>query len=117
MTTFTEIPLKPTIPQQFGILLSGTRYVLTFAWRDVGGPGWVMDIADTNNSPLASGIPLVGGVDLLGQLRYLGIPGSLMIATDGQDASPQSGAASGVSLDPPTRDNLGVGCHLYYVTP
>lgn len=102
MNTF-EIPLSAT-PQRFRIALSGVDYQLTVQYREAGGAGWVLDIADANDVPLVGGIPLVTGIDLLGQYGYLGFGGSLWVqgANDPDDV--------------PTFDDLGTGSHVFWVT-
>lgn len=98
-----EIPLTPD-PQRFTVTLSGVDYRLTVQYRDAGGAGWVLDIADTNGNPLVTGIPLVTGVNLLAQYRYLGFEGGIWV--QGAD-------------DPdnvPTFEDLGIGSHVFWVT-
>ena len=103
MATGFEIPLTPS-PQQFWITLANAQYSLTVRWCWPASC-WTLDVADTAGAALATGLPLVGGDDLLTQLAYLGIGGSMIVATDGNfDADP-------------TFDNLGVASHLYFVTP
>ncbi len=99
MATFYEIPLKPA-PQTFTITLGGADYRLTLLYRN----GWVLDIADANNTPMVGGIPLVTGVDLLAQHRHLGFAGRLYV----------QGAAS--PDDVPTFEDLGLTSKLYWVT-
>lgn len=103
MPNFFEIPLSP-VPQRFTITLGAVDYRLTVQYRKAGGAGWVLDIADANNVPLVSGIPLVTGTDLLAQYRYLGFAGRLWV----------QGAAN--PDDVPTYEDLGIGSHLYWVT-
>lgn len=98
MTQVAEIPLTPE-PQTFSIMLGSTVYELTFTYRN----GWLLDIADASSNPILSGIPLVCGLDLLAQYQYLGIGGALVVLSDGD------------GLTPPTFDNLGQSCHLYFV--
>lgn len=99
-----EIALNPK-PERFRVTLpDGVALTLTMTWRNRGGAGWVMDVADGNGVALVNGIALVGGVDLLGQHKHLGIPGGLAIVSDG--------------LDPyavPRLDNLGIDTRLYYI--
>lgn len=103
MPNFFEIPLSPE-PQRFTITLSGVDYRLTVQYRKAGGAGWVLDIADANNAPLVSGIPLVTGIDLLGQYRHLGFAGRLWVqGADDPD-------------DVPTYGDLGIGSHVFWVT-
>lgn len=103
MPNFYEIPLTPD-PQTFTITLSGVDYRLTVQYRKAGGAGWILDIADSNDNPLVSGIPLVTGTDLLGQYAYLGFGGRLWV----------QGAAT--PDDVPTFDDLGLGSKVYWVT-
>ena len=109
-TLFAEIPLSSN-PVQFGIVLSGVRYELTFVYRNAdltvcGGCGWTVDIADTFGNPILCGVPLVIGADLLSQYRYLGLGGSLIVVSDGD-----------VTGEPvPSFFNLGTGCHVYWIT-
>lgn len=100
---YFEIPLSPE-PQRFTITLSGVDYRLTVQYRKAGGAGWVLDIADANNAPLVSGIPLVTGIDLLGQYRHLGFTGRLWVqGADDPD-------------EVPTYEDLGIGSHVFWVT-
>lgn len=99
-----EIPLTPEA-QQFLVTLAGVQYRFTLQWRGapVGG-GWFLDIADSQNNRILSGIPLVTGCNLLEQYAYVGIGGELWVQSD-LDA----GAV-------PTYANLGTTSHLYFVT-
>jgi len=103
MPTFYEIPLSPD-PQRFTVTLSGVDYRMTVQYRDAGGAGWVLDIADANNQALVSGLPLVTGVDLLGQYRHLDFGGRLWVQGS---ANPD---------DVPTFEDLGIGSHVFWVT-
>lgn len=100
---YFEIPLAPE-PQRFTVTLSGIDYCLTVQYRLAGGAGWVVDIADSNDVPLVSGIPLVTGGDLLASYRHLGFTGALWV----QGASYPD--------DVPTYEDLGIGSHMYWVT-
>lgn len=101
VTTSYEIPLQAT-PQTLSITLAGVQYNLTVKWNDQNA-SWVVDMADINNDPIVSGIPLVTGEDLLGQLGYLELGGSLYAQTDNDTNAV------------PTFDNLGTQGHLYFV--
>lgn len=103
MSSVYEIPLTPAA-QTFAITLAANSYVLTFKWNTVN-VSWVMDIADVNNNPIISGIPLITGANLLEQYDYLEIGGALYCQTDN---SP---------LAVPTYENLGVNGHLYFEAP
>jgi hypothetical protein len=103
MTTFL-IPLT-NLPQTFDISLGGVSYTMTSRWNDAEDAGWVLTIADTDTSiVIADNIPLITGEDCLAGLEYLGIPGQLIVYTDGDE------------LAVPTLDNLGVESNLYYQT-
>lgn len=103
MSTF----LVPVInsPQTFNINLGGIDYTLTCRWNDAQDAGWILDISDSNsNVVLAGNIPLICGADILDGLEYLGIPGQLIVSTDGDPNAV------------PTYENLGVESNLYFVT-
>jgi hypothetical protein len=101
MAAAFEIPLSPS-PQKLHIALSGTDYTIWLAWNTVSNL-WVLDIGDTNETMLLSGIPLVTGADLLAQHKYIGIAGGLAVATDGNPD------------EPPSFQTLGIHSHLYYI--
>lgn len=101
MTFFIYLLPLVNIPQIFTIDLGGTTYTLTFKWNDIA-QSWFMDIADATSTPLACGIPLICGADLLQQLAYIGIPGSLFVYTNG------------MAYAVPTIDNLGDNCNVYF---
>ncbi|MBN3832966.1 hypothetical protein [Burkholderia sp. Ac-20344] len=103
MATYLKIPLTAD-PQTFRITLSGIDYQMKVQYRDAGGTGWILDVADASGNPLVSGIPLVTGTDLLGQYSYLGFGGRLWVQGS---ADPD---------DVPTFDDLGIGSHLFWVT-
>lgn len=97
------VPLQVGTPQTFSIALGGTTYKLTVLYRNDPQQGWVLDIADSADTPIIQGIPLVTGADLLAQYQHL-IPGHLSVVT---------------TQDPdavPTFDNLGKDALLYWVT-
>jgi hypothetical protein len=103
MSSVFEIPLTG-VSQRFGITLANVRYILTVRWNSKVS-SWFLDIADSGNIPVLSGIPLVTGVDLLEQFEYLGLGGQLFVQTDGD--------AQAI----PTYENLGTSSHLYFVVP
>lgn len=96
-----EIPLTPEA-QSFHITLGGIDYSLRLLWNAPDSV-WLLDLNDTNGTPILQGIPLVTGVDLLAQFAYLGLGGQLVAQTDN--------APDAV----PTVDNLGVTGRLYFV--
>ena len=103
MPNFFRIPLKGE-PQTFKITLSGTDYWLTVSYANTTEGGWILNIADANQSPMITGIPLVTGVDLLAQYESFGFGGRLWVQTlSDPDAVP-------------TFNNLGTDAQLYWVT-
>lgn len=97
-----EIPMNGKA-QEFSITLAGVQYNLTLVWNSVSS-AWIMDIADSNDDPLLSGVPIVTGADILAQFEYIGISGELYVQTDS---------------DPnvmPTYENFGTDSHLYFAT-
>lgn len=104
MLSFFLIPLT-NVPQQFQIVLAGITYLMTAKWNAADDSGWVLDIADENDVPLATNIALITGADCLEGLEYLGFQGSLYVNTSG--ATPTA---------IPTLDNLGIDSNLYFAT-
>ena len=98
------VPLA-NVPQSFEIVLAGITYNMTCKWNDADEAGWVFDIADQNETPLACNIPLITGADCLEGLEYLGIQGQMFVVTSGSNADAV-----------PTLTNLGVDSFLYFVT-
>lgn len=104
MSQFFLIPLT-NIPQVFEVALGATIYNMTVKWNDSPDAGWVFDLADAlTGDSIAANIPLITGGDVLAGLEYLGIPGKMLVYTDGDDTAV------------PTLDNLGVESNLYFVT-
>jgi hypothetical protein len=98
------IPLT-NVPQSFTIELSGKEYLITCRWNDAIEGGWFLDINDSITAlPILHNLPLVSGNNLLEQYEYLGIGGSLVVLTNGDQTAV------------PTLDNLGVESFLYFVT-
>lgn len=103
MTTFI-IPLI-NVPQSFDIALAGVNYIMTCRWNSADDAGWVIDLSDADtNTPIVVNVPLITGADCLEGLEYLGINGSLIVFTDGNE------------LAVPTLENLGVESNLYFLT-
>ena len=105
MSTAYEIPTSPQATTQT-ITLNGISYNLTLTWCAPANC-WMLAIADQNNNPIATGLPLVTGADMLAQLEYLGIGGggALLAQSD---------------FDPdlvPSYTTLGSTGHLYFVSP
>lgn len=96
-----EIPLVPAA-QRFSVLLNEVTYIARVHWCDPS-QCWVMDLADSNDVPILSGVPLITGADLLAQFAYLGIAGQMVVQTD-------------TNVDAvPTYTNLGGTGHLYFL--
>ena len=102
MSTPFEIPTAPQA-RVITIALPSTVYTLTFRYAFTDNGGWFMDIADATGVPIVSGVPLITGADLLAQYKYLGIPGQIIVTTDG--------APDAV----PTFANLGTTSHVYFL--
>ena len=96
-----EIPLSPD-NQTFSTTLAGLTLTMRLAWRD--GAGWVLDLLDSNNAGIVTGIPLVTGTDLLEQYSHLALGFKLVVVCD--DASQEY----------PTKTDLGINSHLYVLT-
>lgn len=95
------IPLQPT-NQTFQITLAGTQYTFTVRWNDAN-QAWTLDIADANQNPIISGIPIVTGGDLLAPYGYLNFGGKLIAqTTNDTDAVP-------------TLANLGTTGNLFFI--
>lgn len=102
--TLHEIPIEPAQAQSFSIPLAGTTYRMSLRYRQTGGVGWTMTIADATGRTLVANRSVTTGRDLLEQLRYLGIQGGLLVQTDGDtDAVP-------------TFENFGTQSHLFFIT-
>lgn len=71
MATDYIIPIAPQTAQNFLIQINGTTYGFNFYFDTAPFAGWVLDISDSNWTPLVQGIPLVTGSDLLAQYGYL----------------------------------------------
>jgi hypothetical protein len=102
LSTFYEIPLKPEA-QEFDISLAGVTYHLMLNWCAPNN-AWTLDIEDSLQNPIVSGIPLITGADLLAQLEYLGLGGAMIVQSD---------------FDPnevPDYGSLGSTGHLFFVT-
>ena len=96
------IPLT-NVPQRFTIELAGVAYIIVCKWNGEM-PAWTLDILDeVTSQPLIVNLPLVAGVNLLAQFEHIGIPGRLLVYTDGDEFAP------------PTLDNLGQEANLYYL--
>lgn len=104
MATIVEIPLIAA-PQTFNVPLGGNTYEFRIYWLEKMAQCWQLDISDSSGNLLIAGVPMLTGANLLAQHAYLSFPGQLWI---------------GVDYDPtgePTRANLGINSHLYFVTP
>lgn len=98
------IPLV-NIPQIFNISLAGVNYNMTVKWNEFDEGTWLFDLENSDtNTPLLFGAPFVTGTNLLANLEYLGIGGSLIVYTNGDPSLV------------PTFDNLGSDANLYFLT-
>lgn len=98
------IPLVNT-PQSFNIELTNVLYTFVVKWNDADDAGWILDILDQpTQDPIASNIPFITGADMLDGLEYLGINGSFIAYTNGDQWAV------------PTLDDLGTNANLYFYT-
>lgn len=98
-----QIPFS-NIPQRFSIELGGVLYNLVNRWNPMEEGGWLIDIFDADEQPLVMNLPLVTGADLFGQHKHLGLPGELIVYTDGEESAL------------PTLENLGTESNAWLVT-
>lgn len=92
-------------PERFRVTLPDQLVLtLTVTWRNRGGAGWVLDIADGEGVALVRGVAMVTGADLLTQYKHVGIPGGLVVISDGADPYAE-----------PTFTGIGTDSKLYYV--
>lgn len=90
--------------QNFAISLGGAQYNFRIYWSQAQNC-WVLDIQDTNQNNLLTGIPLVTGCDLLEQYAYVGIGGALVVQS---------------TTDPnlvPDQNSLGLTGNLFFLIP
>lgn len=102
MTTIAEIGLE-SVSKTFQVTLANVTYAMAVTWRDPYG--WFLDLAQLDGTKLLSGLPMVSGIDLLQPYPQFEFGGALFLMTDGN-----------LTADP-TKDNLGIDCHLYFATP
>ncbi|MCJ2036393.1 phage baseplate plug protein [Methylobacterium sp. J-068] len=84
------IPLSGSA-EQFSVALNGTTYILRLMFNGAIEGGWVLDIADANETPILCGLPLHIGQNILEQHDHLAIggPGSqLILKSDGSGEDP-----------------------------
>lgn len=102
------IPLN-NVPTTFPIVLGSITYNFTSKYNNAPLAGWVLDIADSSNNPIATNIPMITGANMLGQLGYLGIGGEITGLYIYNGTSPTAvPTLNGTSSD------LGVDCNLYF---
>lgn len=100
--TVFRIPLTNR-PQRFEIELAGRSFIMIVRWNPAM-PNWIICLQDAETQEtLLNCLPLVTGTDLLAQFRHLGIEGSFVVVTDGDEFAT------------PTLENLGGESNLYYV--
>lgn len=97
-----RIPLKP-LPQRFEIELGGRAFIMIVRWNPAM-PNWIMCLLDGETEQfLLNCLPFTTGLDLMSQFRHIGIEGSFVVVTDGDQFAT------------PTLENLGSESNLYYV--
>lgn len=112
MSAYYEIPLNGQA-QTFNITILGTEYLFTTRYLDIPDVGgWFLDIADSAQNIIVSGLALVAGANILSPYAYLDLLGAqtygtiLFLYSDGADP-----------FASPTYSNLGTTCHLLYYIP
>ena len=87
----------------FKITLDGADFNFTFTWN-TRSERWHFDLADSSNSPIVSGAPVLCGWLILGRFRDTRLPTGdfIFVNVDG-------------TLTDPGRYDLGTTCNLYYV--
>ncbi len=97
-----RIPLM-NIPQKFAIDLNGRSFVMECKYNPEE-VSWNISLFDGDTAEtIFTNMPLVTGVDLLKQYAHLGIDGSFIVYTDGNQ------------FTVPTETNLGAESNLYYL--
>jgi hypothetical protein len=89
--------------QTLTITLGGVNYSMRVYWCNPSQT-WNFDLYDQSGTLILGGVPMVTGCNLLRQFAYLGIGGSLVVLSNGQDP-----------LAAPTLTNLGTDAQLMYV--
>jgi len=74
-----ELPVQP-FPVTFQVSVKDVDYGFRTQYRETDEGGWLLDLFDANNLPLAMGIPLVVGLDLLYQYNHLAIGFALLVS-------------------------------------
>jgi hypothetical protein len=109
MASIFQIPLSAK-PLKETISLNGVNYGLALRWNNISN-NWILDIYTSGGDKLITGIPLITGTDLLGQFQYLDIAKQAVIL-----AVTDPFGSSHID-DVPSKTNLGIDSHLYYITP
>lgn len=99
MSFLVEIPLSPQ-PQRFSIVLAGVERQFRLTWC-APAAAWVLDLYDSDGTPMALGLMLTTGADLLEQFGYLELGFELAAFTDHNLEAV------------PTFANLGLEGHLW----
>ena len=77
-----DFPLLPASAQEMQITLGSREYTVRFYFIDTSEGGWMMDLYDLEQLPLARGLPLVAGENVLQQHAYLGVEGEIRVQVD-----------------------------------
>lgn len=80
LSTNSNAYLIPLIAanQEFNISLAGVSYHLKVKWNKFSN-AWVLDIQDSQQNNILTGVPMVTGCDLLEQYGYLEIGGAMVV--------------------------------------
>lgn len=88
--------------ESFVCSLSGISLRFENFWNDAAQL-WFIDVYNaTTNEAITLGLPLVTGCDLLAQFKYKGLAGHIFCHNEG------------ATDEPPTFENLGETCFVYF---
>lgn len=87
------------------ITLDGTRFRLD-AYTNKADSSWYMDLFDSNDDPLVTGIAIATGLDLLFPYRYLAVPPGILFVN----------SLAGAPNDPVLDSFIQLEVALYYQT-
>lgn len=105
-TTISTVPLRNDLPNyKFKVNLSNTIYSLQLRYNPRMSR-WIMDINDSQNNPILSGVVLKIQTNLTGQYVTLPLPAGSFICLDNTQQGNQ-----------PTQFSFGLTHSMYYVDP
>lgn len=106
MASVNVFPARNDLPwYQMRIPLGGVIYTVHMRYNS-RSQRWVMDINDSSDAPILSGIPVLINRDLTSQYPTLAVPAGTLFATDDTQQDTQ-----------PTQYSFGTDHTLYFVDP